>query len=383
MVHELNYQSGVVAVNEAPVEILPHAVRVRAAAVSVIVAAAALLVLREAKAFVVPVLTSVLCAYALEPAVAMFRRWGVPRPFAAIIIYMLLAVTAIGAAQAARTRVTRFVDTLPTLIAEFRASATPDAGDAPGPLDQLQQTAKTIQQTAADHAPPAAPGVRRVTVVEPRFDVRAYLTSASVGLARLSVQLVAIAVMTFLLLVTGDVCRQKLVTIAGPRQADKAITLEVINSIDRQIERYLIVRVLICGIVAVATGVPIALMGVDNAAVLGLLAGVLNVVPFIGPATGIVMVTLATYLQFKTIAITAAAGGAALVVAVLEGNFVTPLLMSRAGELNTVAVFVSVLVFGWLWDVWGLLLAVPIMVAVKAAADHVESLRPVGELLGR
>ena len=84
----------------------------------------------------------------------MFRRWGVPRPFAAIIIYMLLAVTAIGAAQAARTRVTRFVDTLPTLIAEFRASATPDAGDAPGPLDQLQQTAKTIQQTAADHAPP-------------------------------------------------------------------------------------------------------------------------------------------------------------------------------------------------------------------------------------
>ena len=77
------------------------------------------------------------------------------------------------------------------------------------------------------------------------------------------------------------------------------------------------------------------------------------------------------------------AGGAALVVAVLEGNFVTPLLMSRAGELNTVAVFVSVLVFGWLWDVWGLLLAVPIMVAVKAAADHVESLRPIGELLGR
>jgi predicted PurR-regulated permease PerM len=383
MVHELNYQAGVVAVDEAPVEIVPRAVRVRAAAVSVIVAVAALLVLREAKAFIVPVLASILCAYALEPAVAMLRRWGVPRPLAAIIIYMLLAVAAIGAAQAARTRVTRFVDTLPTLIAEFRASATPDAGDAPGPLDHLQQTAKTIQQTAAEYAPPAAPGVRRVTLVEPRFDIRAYLTSASVGLARLGVQVVAIAVMTFLLLVAGDVWRQKLVTIAGPRRADKRVTMDVINSIDRQIERYLIVRVLICGIVAVATGVPIALMGVDNAAVLGLLAGVLNVVPYIGPASGIVMVTLATYLQFKTIAITAAAGGAALAVAVLEGNFVTPLLMSRAGELNTVAVFVSVLVFGWLWDVWGLLLAVPIMVAVKAAADHIESLRPVGELLGR
>src|SRR5438094_6822298 len=109
MVHELNHLAGV-AIDGAPIEMLPRSVRVRAAAVSVIVAAAALLVLREAKAFVVPVLASVLCAYALEPAVAMFRRWGVPRPFAAIIIYMLLAVTAIGAAQAARTRVTRFVD---------------------------------------------------------------------------------------------------------------------------------------------------------------------------------------------------------------------------------------------------------------------------------
>src|SRR2546427_1252911 len=144
MVHELNYQAGVVAVDEMP----PHAVRVRAAAVSVIVAVAALLVLREAKAFIVPVFASVLCAYALEPAVAMLRRWGVPRPLAAIIIYMLLAVAAIGAAQAARTRVRRFVDTLPTLVAEFRASATPDAGDAPGPLDPPRQTAETTQQTA-------------------------------------------------------------------------------------------------------------------------------------------------------------------------------------------------------------------------------------------
>src|SRR5439155_13460916 len=167
MVHELNCLAGV-AVDGAPIEMLPRTVRVRAAAVSVIVAVAALLVLREAKPFVVPVLASVLCAYALEPAVGRLRRWGVPRPFAAIIIYMLLAAAAIAAMQAARTRVNRFVDTLPTLIAEFRAGVQPDAGDGVGPLDRLQQTARTIRQTAAEHAPPAAPGVKRVTLVEPR-----------------------------------------------------------------------------------------------------------------------------------------------------------------------------------------------------------------------
>ena len=114
-----------------------------------------------------------------------------------------------------------------------------------------------------------------------------------------------------------------------------------------------------------------------------MIAGALNVIPFIGPTVGIALIAITAFLQFESLEMTAVAGGLATLVAVLEGNLITPWLTSRAGELNTVAVFVSVLVFGWLWDVWGLLLAVPIMVAVKAAADHVESLRPVGELLGR
>ena len=68
---------------------------------------------------------------------------------------------------------------------------------------------------------------------------------------------------------------------------------------------------------------------------------------------------------------------------VIEGNLVTPWLTGRAGELNTVAIFVSVLFWGWLWGIWGLLLAVPIMVSIKAAADRIEALQPLGELLGR
>jgi len=67
----------------------------------------------------------------------------------------------------------------------------------------------------------------------------------------------------------------------------------------------------------------------------------------------------------------------------MVGNLVSPWLTGRAGELNTVAVFVSVLFWGWMWGAWGLLLAVPIMVSIKAAADHIDPLQPVGELLGR
>ena len=99
--------------------------------------------------------------------------------------------------------------------------------------------------------------------------------------------------------------------------------------------------------------------------------------------TTVALITLVAFLQFNTLEMTAAAGGWAGLVAVLEGNLISPWLTSRAGELNTVAVFVSVLFWGWMWDVWGLVLAIPIMVAIKAAADHIEPLQPLGELLGR
>jgi predicted PurR-regulated permease PerM len=110
---------------------------------------------------------------------------------------------------------------------------------------------------------------------------------------------------------------------------------------------------------------------------------VLNVMPFIGPTAGVALVAVVAFLQFHTIEMTAAAGGVAGAIAALEGNLVSPWLTGRAGELNTVAVFVSVLFWGWMWNVWGLVLAIPIVVAVKAAADHIEPLQPLGELLGR
>jgi predicted PurR-regulated permease PerM len=140
---------------------------------------------------------------------------------------------------------------------------------------------------------------------------------------------------------------------------------------------------LISVIVSTATGIGLWSVGVRHAAVWGVIAGVLNTLPFVGPSVAVALITLAAFLQFHEVGPTAAAGGIGAVVAVLEGNLVSPWLTGRAGELNTIAVFVSVLFWGWMWDMWGLLLAVPIMVAIKAAADHIDPLQPVGELLGR
>jgi predicted PurR-regulated permease PerM len=70
------------------------------------------------------------------------------------------------------------------------------------------------------------------------------------------------------------------------------------------------------------------------------------------------------------------------VITSLEGFLLTPWLSGRAARMNAVAIFVGLLFWGWVWNVWGMLLAVPMLMVIKAVCDHVEDLHAVGELLG-
>jgi predicted PurR-regulated permease PerM len=113
----------------------------------------------------------------------------------------------------------------------------------------------------------------------------------------------------------------------------------------------------------------------------GLVCGALNVVPYVGPAMSVAGVTLAAFAQFGTLTETLAAGGSAAIIAAIEGYVITPRLTGRAGGMNAVAIFVGILFWGWLWGVMGMLLAVPLLTAIKVACARFEDLQPVAELL--
>jgi predicted PurR-regulated permease PerM len=364
-------------------EIATGPLAIRMAAVTIIAVAATLVVLREAAPVLVPVLVSVLLAYALEPIVAFLIRCRIPRVIAASMVYALLAVLITIGIRVGGPQLNAFIDDVPATIERARKAFIPDRNAEPGPLDRIRETADALRGAAAAVEPAPPPGVGRAVVVRKSLDIRSYLLRAGHGVVGSSVQVLSVVFLTFLLLVTGDLYKRKLVKLAGPALRDRRVTLEVIQSIDRQIERYLLVRLGISAIVAAATALPLHLLGVNHWLAWGIAAGVLNVLPFVGPTLAVVLIALAAFVQFHEWVPAAAAGGAALLVAAIEGNLITPVLMSRAAELNTVAVFVSVLVWGWVWDAWGLLLAVPIMVTVKAAADRIEGLQPLAELLSR
>jgi predicted PurR-regulated permease PerM len=371
------------ATSKAAVE----AVNVQAVALTIVACAGAIYGLRVGVSLFAPVLVSVLLAYAIEPLVRTLCRCRLPRTLAVLTAYGSLVVALAAAAVLARRQVLAFADLLPAAGHEVylsmnRTRRDLNAASANDAAALLRRLSSDINATFGPPTLPPPRGVARVARATPALSVRTYLGRASIAIGIGAMQLIAIGLLTLFLLLGGEALKRTVIAIAGAR-AKKKVTYDVIKAIDRQIERYLIARLQISAIVAAATWFGLWCLGLRQPLALGVLAGALNVLPFIGPAVAVALIGLVAFVQFHAIGATTAAVVVAGTVAALEGNLISPWLTGRAGELNTVAVFVSVLFWGWLWDMWGLALAIPIMVAIKAAADHIDPLQPLGELLGR
>jgi predicted PurR-regulated permease PerM len=135
-------------------------------------------------------------------------------------------------------------------------------------------------------------------------------------------------------------------------------------------------------LVGVATGLAFWALGLENAAVWGILAAVTNLIPYVGSIIVMGASALVAFLQFNGVEMALIIGGTSLLIHTLVGNLLVPWLTSRTSRMNPVAVFIGVIFWGWIWGIWGLLLGIPIMMIVKSICERVEDLQPIGELLG-
>jgi predicted PurR-regulated permease PerM len=156
----------------------------------------------------------------------------------------------------------------------------------------------------------------------------------------------------------------------------------VLTEITGQIQRYLMVQLLISVLVGVATWLAFVWIGLENAAIWGIAAGIFKTIPYLGSIIIAAGTALVAFLQFGTVGMALTVSGVSLLVTGVEGYLLTPWLTGRACRMSALVVFVGVLFWGWLWGVWGLLLGVPIIMIIKAICDRVEDLQPIGELLG-
>jgi predicted PurR-regulated permease PerM len=212
--------------------------------------------------------------------------------------------------------------------------------------------------------------------------VREYLSWGSASLIAFAGQVVLVVFFVFFLLASGDLFKRKLVKLAGPSLEQKKITVQILNEINTQIGRFLLVRVVTSIVVGVATWLAFRFVGLDQAGIWGIAAGVFNSIPYFGPvivAGGTFIVAL---LQFGTMGMGLYVAGISLAITSLEGWVLTPWLTSRTARTNEVAIFIGLIFWSFVWGIWGTLLAVPMLVVVKAFCDRIDDLRPIGELLG-
>lgn len=338
-----------------------------------------------AQAVLIPILLGVLVSYALRPVVERLHHWRIPRPAGAALV-LLGILGGVGAlAVSLGDEAKAWIDNLPEAAENFRSTLGKAGAFSSGALDQVQEAAEQLERAAKETAGPAsvAPrGVTRVQIEKPRLNVQEFLWTGTVGALAMVGQCVVVLFLVFFLLAAGDTFRRKLVRITGPVLSRQKVTLQVLDEITSLIQRYLLMQIATSVVVGVATWLAFVWIGLENAAIWGIAAAVLNNVPYLGPVVVSGGTALLGLLQFGTIEMALLVGGVSLLITTLEGYLLTPWLAGKAGRINPVAIFLGILLWGWLWGVWGLLLGMPITMVIKAVCDRVEGLQQVGELLG-
>jgi predicted PurR-regulated permease PerM len=361
-------------------------VDVRSASLALLAFIAAVFALHVAGAVFVPLLMGLMVSYALSPLVDRLQRLRLPRALGAALLIGGISAGAGWTVYALSDDASALIESLPAATQKVREAVRARRGGSESAIAKVQRAATDLEQAASDGggARRDSPrGVTRVTIERPHFDIQDYLWSGTLGVMASAGQALVIVFIAYFLLASGNSFRRKMVKIAGPSFAQKRITVEALDEITLQIHRYLLVQLLTSALVGGATWLALAALGLDHAAVWGVVAFVLNFVPYIGSLALSAGVTLVGFVQFGSVEMALAAGASAAAIHVVSGNLLTPWLTSRTNRLNAVTVFVGVLAFGWLWGLWGLLLGVPILTTVKAVCDRVDDLNGIGELLGR
>ena len=344
---------------------------------------ATIFVLDWAQDFFIPLVLALIIGYALGPAVDRLERLAIPRALSAAVL-LLAIVSGLGvAAWSLRDEAGNLLDTLPEAVQKIQVAARKELAGPGEAIEKVQRVAEELERaTTEDDADQPPPGVTRVQVEEPKLNIRQYLVTTLAGGAALIGAGLIVLFLAYFLLASGDTFRRKWVRLSGPTLARRRITVQVMDEIRSQVQRYLGVQVLTSVIVGVASGIAFWAIGLESPAVWSVAAGVLNLVPYLGAIVTMGGTALVAFFQFGTVGMALAVAGISFVINTLEGSWLTPWLSGRASRMNAVVVFAGILFWAWLWGGWGLILGLPIMMVVKAVCDHVEDLKPIGEFMG-
>jgi len=358
---------------------------VRSTSLALLAVIALIVFLNWAQAVLIPITFAVLLSYALTPVVDWLKRNVKLHKAIGAAMTLALIFGGLGfGLSSLQPEALDILDLVPRAMQKFTIALRSNPRAPAGAVAKIQKAASEIEKAANSPASPTS-----TTAVAPAkpapdagFRLRDYLLTGTMGLAAGLGQLGVVVALVYFLLVAGDTFRRTLVRISGDTLSKKKVTVQMLDEIDSQVQRYLLVQIATSALLGVIAWLVFAWVGLDNAMMWGCIGGVLHLIPYAGPAAFVALIALVAYVQFDTLQPVALIIGSMLASISVIALLLVPWLTQKVGSLNAVTVFVALLVWGWLWGIWGLLLGVPIMMAIKAVCDRVEDLQPISAFLG-
>jgi predicted PurR-regulated permease PerM len=214
-------------------------------------------------------------------------------------------------------------------------------------------------------------------VVEGPSQIGAVASGAGHTIAQIGLCLVLL----LFILAAGDLFSEKLINVM-PTLSDKKRALGIAREIEHDVSRYLATIAVVNVGLGAAVGLALWALGMPSPVLWGVLAAMLNFLPYVGAAIGVVVTFGVAIVAFETLGQAALVPAAYILIATIEGQFITPMIVGRRLEMNNVVILISIAFWGWLWGIVGALIAVPLLVTAKVFVDHIDSLGGIGEFLG-
>jgi predicted PurR-regulated permease PerM len=378
-------QPGVPVAAEPAVSAVRMSVDAGGLALGTLAVIAVIVALDWAQAFAISLLLGIIIAYTLNPLVVWLERIRIPRAVASFLV-MLGVIGVLGyGGYSLRGQMQSIVEQLPAAASKFSVGLNRLRTSQLGAMQKMQsaatEVAKATAQAAVGPSAPRQPATH-VVIDPPTFKLGDFLWTGSKGAVGALGQAIMVLFLTFFLLVGGDMFKRKLVRLTGPSLSNKKITVKILDDINDSIQKYLFMFLLTNVMVGLLVWLAFTLIGLENAGAWAVAAGFLHIIPYLGPGVTAAATGMAAFMQFDSFSMALLVAGVSLAIATIVGTFVTTWMTGRIARMNAAAVFISLLFWGWLWGIWGMLLGIPIIVIVKVVSQHVEQLQPVAELLG-
>lgn len=321
-----------------------------------------------AKPVLLPIALAVLLAWVLRPLVRALQAIRLPEALAAaVVVGSLLALVGSGVYLLAEPAMT-WAEQAPEKLREVERKA----GALRRSIAIVQRATDKIEDIArpasAEKAPAPAPQGSPLS------------SSLVSGTQAFALSALTTVILLYFLLASGGLLLRKVVRVT-PSLSDKKKAVEIARGIETEIGRYLLTITTINAVLGLATSLLTYLLGMPTPLLWGAMAMLLNFIPYVGATTSLAVLSMVAILSFDTLGQALAVPAGFLVLTTLEGQIAYPLVVGRHFAVNPVWVFVSLLLWGWLWGIAGMLMAVPLLVIAKICCSHVESLAMVGEFL--